>query len=116
MHHVFFTSATLYLRNVDELFPFQHGGFSCSAGRTLAPPDTIPLPIARGAGGCVGVNLLPSYDYTVSVIVVSFNTRDLLRECIQSILTERERLPPGLSAEILVVDNASSDGSPEMVA
>jgi hypothetical protein len=63
----------------------------------------------------VGVILLPSYDYTVSVIVVSFNTRDLLRECIQSILSECERLPDGLTAEILVVDNASGDGSPEMV-
>jgi GT2 family glycosyltransferase len=64
----------------------------------------------------VGVNLFPFYDYTVSVIVVSFNTRDLLRECIQSIVAECERLTDGLTAEILVVDNASSDGSPEMVA
>jgi GT2 family glycosyltransferase len=61
------------------------------------------------------MNLLPAYDYTVSVIVVSFNTRDLLRECIQSILAEVDRLPAGLTAEVLIVDNASSDLSPEMV-
>jgi hypothetical protein len=63
----------------------------------------------------LGVNLLPSYDFTVSVIVISFNTRGLLRECLQSILAECERLPDGLTAEVLVVDNASTDGSPEMV-
>lgn len=48
----------------------------------------------------------------LSLIVVSFNTRDLLQDCLRSI-------PAGLgdlSGEIWVVDNASSDGSPEMVA
>ena len=59
--------------------------------------------------------MLPSYDYTVSVIVISFNTRSLLRQCLLSILAECERLPNGLTAEILLVDNASTDGSPEMV-
>jgi GT2 family glycosyltransferase len=61
------------------------------------------------------VNLLPIYDFSVSVIVISFNTRDLLRESIQSALDECNRLPAGLTAEILVVDNASTDGSAEMV-
>jgi GT2 family glycosyltransferase len=61
------------------------------------------------------VKLLESYPYTLTAIVVSFNTRDLLRECLQSLLDECARLPRGLAAEILVVDNASRDGSPEMV-
>jgi GT2 family glycosyltransferase len=61
------------------------------------------------------VNLQPGYDCEVSVIVVSFNTRDLLRECLQSLLAECSRLPAGLSAEVLVVDNASADGSADMV-
>jgi hypothetical protein len=49
----------------------------------------------------------------ISVVVVSWNTRDLLRACLASV-------PFGLSvrheAEIWVVDNASSDGSAAMVA
>ena len=48
----------------------------------------------------------------ISVIIVSFNTRDLLRECIESLLREAG----GVSHEIIVVDNASHDGSMEMVA
>lgn len=42
----------------------------------------------------------------VSVIVVSFNTKEQLRKCLAHL---------GQDAEIIVVDNASSDGSPEMV-
>ena len=46
----------------------------------------------------------------LTVIIVSWNVRDLLRRCLQSILTAQ-----GLQIEIVVVDNASTDGSPEMV-
>ena len=56
------------------------------------------------------------YNFAVSVIVVSFNTRDLLRTCLHSILEECNRLGDGQQAEILVVDNASTDGSADMVA
>jgi GT2 family glycosyltransferase len=59
------------------------------------------------------MKLLGAYDYEVSIIVISFNTRDLLRECLSSLLGECSRL--GASAEVLVVDNASLDGSAEMV-
>jgi N-acetylglucosaminyl-diphospho-decaprenol L-rhamnosyltransferase len=45
----------------------------------------------------------------VSVIVVSWNTRDLLRRCLQSVLSSP------LVTEAFVVDNASNDGSTEMV-
>ncbi|MFN0072977.1 MAG: glycosyltransferase family 2 protein [Chloroflexota bacterium] len=45
----------------------------------------------------------------VSVIVVSWNTRELLRRCLASVTASRVPL------EVLVVDNASTDGSPEMV-
>jgi GT2 family glycosyltransferase len=69
-----------------------------------------------GEGGSAAVNLLPSYGYSVSIIVVSFNTCDLLRKCLQSILEECGRLPAGVTAEVLVVDNASADGSADMVA
>lgn len=60
-----------------------------------------------------------------SVVVVSWNTRELLRQCLQSIVDEpgveivAASAQPGgaarLSAEIIVVDNASDDGSAEMV-
>lgn len=43
-----------------------------------------------------------------AAVVVSYNTRELLRECLESV---REEGP----SEIVVVDNASADGSPEMV-
>ena len=47
----------------------------------------------------------------VSVVVVSFNTRDLLREC----LTTLAREAANITYEVLVVDSASRDGSADMV-
>ena len=46
----------------------------------------------------------------VTVSIVSFNTRDLLRAAIEAALGSR-----GVSLEIIVVDNGSKDGSAEMV-
>jgi GT2 family glycosyltransferase len=48
----------------------------------------------------------------LSIIIVNWNTRDLLRDCLASLPAATE----GLVTEILVVDNASSDGSAAMVA
>lgn len=45
----------------------------------------------------------------VSIIIVSFNTCALLQACLQNLLTLNE------ADEIIVVDNASSDGSAELV-
>jgi len=45
----------------------------------------------------------------VSIVIVSFNTRDMLRECL---LTTRNQ---GVTTEVIVVDNASRDGSAAMV-
>ncbi len=47
----------------------------------------------------------------VSVIVVSWNTRELLRACLDSIYAQ----PPDGPFDVWVVDNASADGSPAMV-
>ncbi len=47
----------------------------------------------------------------VSVVVVSYNTCELLHECLVSIVEETR----DLRAEIFVVDNGSTDGSIEMV-
>ncbi len=47
----------------------------------------------------------------VSIILVSYNTKDLTRECIKSIYEKTH----GISYDIWVIDNASSDGSVEML-
>ena len=47
----------------------------------------------------------------VTAIVVSFGTRDLLRSCLESLSSQ-----VGVEVEILVVDNASTDGSADMTA
>lgn len=48
----------------------------------------------------------------LSLLIISFNTRDLLRECLLSAIEATQTI----ATEILVVDNASRDGSAEMVA
>lgn len=47
----------------------------------------------------------------VSVIIVNWNTKDLLLDCIKSLIETTKKI----KIEIIVVDNASSDGSPEAV-
>jgi hypothetical protein len=48
----------------------------------------------------------------LSIIIISYNTCKLLDDCVSSIYCK----PSWLSLEVIVVDNASSDGSPDMVA
>lgn len=48
----------------------------------------------------------------ISFVIVNWNTKDLLRGCLDSI----GKTVRSLSHEIIVVDNASSDGSVEMLA
>lgn len=47
----------------------------------------------------------------LSILIVSWNTRDLLAQCLASIAAN----PPAAEFEIIVVDNASTDGSVDMV-
>jgi GT2 family glycosyltransferase len=49
----------------------------------------------------------------LAVLVVSYNTVDLLRRCLASLHLSLERSP--VDATVVVVDNASSDGSMAMV-
>jgi hypothetical protein len=44
----------------------------------------------------------------IAVGVISWNTRDLLRECLETVLAQAP-------AEVVVIDNGSTDGSPAMV-
>ena len=48
----------------------------------------------------------------VTVIVVSYNTRELTLACLRSVLRETRRT----SIKVVVVDNASSDGSADAIA
>lgn len=48
----------------------------------------------------------------LSILIVSYNTLPLLRQCLSSIQANAQ----DLSHEVIVVDNASRDGSPHMVA
>ena len=47
----------------------------------------------------------------ISVIILNWNTRQLLQESLQSLLDP----PPEINVQIIVADNNSDDGSPEMV-
>ena len=48
----------------------------------------------------------------VSIVIVSFNTRDVTRECLEHVRMHAA----AVRHEVLVVDNASADGSADMVA
>lgn len=47
----------------------------------------------------------------LSVVIVNYNTRDLLLQCVASVYDDLMRDSASVAAEVLVVDNASSDGS-----
>lgn len=50
-------------------------------------------------------------DIDVSVVVLNWKVKDLLRRCLASVYRETK----GVSFEVMVADNASNDGSVEMV-
>jgi GT2 family glycosyltransferase len=50
--------------------------------------------------------------FDVSIVIVSFNTCAVLRECLRSV----DREAGSLRIQVIVVDNASSDDSPSMVS
>jgi N-acetylglucosaminyl-diphospho-decaprenol L-rhamnosyltransferase len=49
----------------------------------------------------------------LAIIIVNWNVRPLLRRCLESIFTHA---PEYLDTQVVVVDNASTDGSAQMVA
>ena len=53
----------------------------------------------------------PARQPVVSVCIVNWNCRDLLRDCLRSLRTRLQKL----RLEIVVVDNGSTDGAADMV-
>ncbi len=49
----------------------------------------------------------------ISIIILNWNTKNLLKKCLRSIDEIKDK---EYDIEVIVVDNASTDGSPEMVA
>src|SRR5450759_5916224 len=50
--------------------------------------------------------------FDISVVIVSWNTKKLTCECVGSL----RECGDDLAMEIIVVDNASSDGTPDVIA
>lgn len=51
----------------------------------------------------------------LSVVIVSYNTKELLRECLSSLYISLDSSKLTSQSEVIVVDNASTDGSIKMV-
>lgn len=66
--------------------------------------------MTRGVSVYQEVNAVVAPLPDVSVVVVSFNTRGVLESCLRALLSSE-----GVQLEVFVVDNASMDGSAEMV-
>ena len=47
----------------------------------------------------------------VSILIVSWNTKDVLNDCLASVYKETK----GITFEVIVIDNASTDGSTKMI-
>ena len=48
----------------------------------------------------------------LSIVIVNWNTREMLRDCLESVRSQIH----GVQAQVIVIDNASKDGSVAMVA
>ena len=78
------------------------------AASTVKTPDT-----AQKVNAALAANVTPAVDLSIdlSIVIVSYNTRDMLRECLLAV----DPATPGLAVEVWVVDNNSTDGSAQMV-
>jgi GT2 family glycosyltransferase len=74
-------------------------------GADTSAPDWKEVVPERGTTAKVSSNS------TLDIVIVSYNGTTLLRSCLDSLLAD----PTSPKPRIIVVDNASSDGSPAMV-
>lgn len=77
-----------------------------SAPTAAAPARVFPMSAAAASSSCAVC--APA----VSVIVLTYNCRDLIGDCLQSVLAQQAANP---SFEVIVVDNASTDGTADRV-
>src|SRR5579872_4430037 len=72
--------------------------------------DSNVKPLSTEMDKCDEIELHPSSPI-LSVIVVTWNGKRYALECLNSI----QRDQTGLDVEVIVVDNGSSDGTPETI-
>ena len=85
----------------------------------VAPVNDDPREIAHDctvsvdafSGGALGIGQGYATSPIVSVCVANWNCREMLQKCLESLLC----WPQGVPLEVIVVDNASRDGSAAMV-
>ncbi len=68
----------------------------------------LPCNLRLGRGSVFSVYIMPD----LSIVIVNYNTCDLLRDCLHSLYQSQGEI----TFEVIVVDNASTDGSAAMVA
>lgn len=73
--------------------------------------DPVPPPEAPAVAGSAPRAPLAAPEPIVSILVVSYNTREMTLECLGSLAAQTT-----IPYELIVVDNASSDGSAEAIA
>lgn len=92
----------------------------------MVDPHSIGGPEDAAAGLRPSRLRMADADFTepdVSVVIVNWNVRDLLRRCLASVAISDDLFVAGIAksagpwtAEVIVVDNASTDGSAAMLA
>lgn len=71
----------------------------------------MPMPASELAAPASEAQAAAQRDPLVSVLIVSYNVRDYLLQCVEAIYANSE-----VPLEVVVVDNASKDGSAEALA
>jgi asparagine synthase (glutamine-hydrolysing) len=77
----------------------------------LAPPAEAEARVATVVAAATAAAAAPAAVPRLSIVIVNWNTRDITRDCLSSIRKWMRSVP----YEVILVDNASSDGSADMV-